>query len=500
VGNFLDGIIGYVSPERQLRREGARKALATYGGGGESGYDGAGMTRLDTTWGSSQQAASMLAPVSWQLTQMRDRARNLDRNNALANGMMTRITESVIGDGLSPIAETADPIWNSKAESLLNDWSDSADITGLSWAEHQQLMFRSLQRDGDCGAILTDDGRLQGIEGDLIGCFEKQDALTIDGISVNENLRPITYWIKDVDTLGSYKARPVDAQDFIFLANRNRLRQLRGEPLFAQSFQLFDQVDRYITAVVTAAEVAACFSIAVIKDSPTDATQHLDAITNRAGKKQRALNVEPGGISYLRPGESISTINPSQPSQNFSESLKTLLRLLGQPAGLPLELVLIDFETGSYSASRAALMTAYQSFNNKRKKFADKYLSRVYRWKISQFVKLGLLEARDDAWNHRWVGAPYPYLDPLKEAMAIQARVDVGVTTLAQEIAAVGGDVRVWAQKRAEELSLMRGNRIPVYHAATSMPLDGPTPTTATANTPNDDDEDEPTNSNRGKK
>jgi lambda family phage portal protein len=484
-GNWIDKAIGVFSPKWELERTAYRKQREML-----ASYNGAVATRFSTPWGTSQQPQSLYAMQAYEHLRMRDRARNLDRNNAIANGLLTRAVENVVGQGFQFQATANNPewsdeqnhAWNQKAEALMSGWFETCDITGLTWLEHQRLLFRSHLRDGDVGSILVDDKtygvRLQPVEGDLIATPNKAAPKNVvDGVALGLANRPVSFYIASYDTAGTASSVEIAAENFVFMPRLNRLTQIRGEPCFAQSFTLFDQIDGWIEATLINARMAACFGIAIFKNNPANLLGNVTTTTtNNAGQQQREINVEPGMMPVFENGEKIETISPGQPQQSFPENLTMMLRLVGVPLGMPVELVTLDFSRPSFAAVRAAMLQAYNSFKSMQQLFIDRYLRRVYRWRISKLIKAGLLEPHPDAWSHRWIGAPFPFIDPVKELQGIQMAIDMGLESLDAACAAQGRDYEQILASRTKQISDYSAAGIPLIHSAGMQPFNQPTP------------------------
>jgi capsid protein len=138
-----------------------------------------------------------------------------------------------------------------------------------------------------------------------------------------------------------------------------------------------------------------------------------------------------------------------------------MIRLLGISLGLPLEMVLLDYSQSNYSSSRAANLQAQRSFRMIQELFIDQVLSRIYRWRISKFIKDGELDDRPDSWSHRWSAPNFPQLDPQKEAQGKMLEVDAGHKTLHQVHAENGTDYDAWLAERAQECADIRAAGIP---------------------------------------
>jgi lambda family phage portal protein len=468
VGNWLDKSISFISPSWGARREAFRTAQQL-----QAGYRSAFSNRLSTQWDSSESIGGIYSLNLSVHRAMRDRARGLVDNNPIASSILDRATENIVGNGFQLQILTADPEWNKQAEALFHRWfTHDADYYGNSWIQHQRLVCNSLLRDGDIGANLLRQGQVQLVEGDYISSPDGSSktyqpdgkAYLHDGVELNKYGVPSRYWVMTYVDLENKDWTPVSANNFIFLANRRRLTQYRGETKFAQTFNLFDQFDGYLNAVVVAQKIAACLALFVTTKSPSAGIAGLDTGTNAQGKTQRKWNLEPGMIQELMPNEEISQVSPQQPGGGFDANLKALIRILGLSFGLPLEYALLDFSQVSGATAKASAMQAQRSFETIQRLLIDEYYSRLYRWRVSKFIKDGLLEPSPDAFHHRWHAEPWPYLDPVKEIQAKQLSIDAGLTTVRREVMSLGLDPEQLIGERATEVAAMRSNHIPVYH------------------------------------
>src|SRR5688500_2834618 len=107
--NLVDKVVEFFAPARAAARMEARSFLASYRGGQT--------TRLDRAIPTSSGMTGWNHPLSGNtLTTLRDRARNLDRNNCLASSLLDRATENVIGCGHRLQVRTKDTAWNDLVE------------------------------------------------------------------------------------------------------------------------------------------------------------------------------------------------------------------------------------------------------------------------------------------------------------------------------------------------------------------------------------------------
>jgi capsid protein len=142
--NWLDRAIGAVEPEAGLRRARRRHAMAVIA----RAYEGARAGRRPEGWITAGTDAS--AEIAPALARLRDRSRDLVRNNPYAAKAVQALVSNMVGTGLLPRARAADAEIAGLADRLWLDFSASADADGLTdFSSLQALMVRSLVESGE---------------------------------------------------------------------------------------------------------------------------------------------------------------------------------------------------------------------------------------------------------------------------------------------------------------------------------------------------------------
>lgn len=470
-GRGLDAVISVLSPRWAAERAAWRMAERLAYKGSDFGRT----TVARTVSGSADYHLEQ----GFDRDRMVGRARALERNNGIADGLLTRSTENVVGHGMRHQSTSADAAWNEKADDLFREWGDDCDVRGLdTFAELTALTYRSYQRDGDVGTILLDDGQLQSIESDQLADppGKRGDRHFIDGVEINDRGRPVRFHVVDESkrngppiSIQDRRSIPdriaVDSSKFVYLARRKRLNQTRGEPAFAQSFWLFDQLDGNIEAVTMAARMAACFGL-VIKRAGGMPGMPLTKGGN--GKDYKNWSLEPAMVKTLEPGDEISQIQAQQPTQNFPDFVALLGRLLGLPLGLPLELVFMDFSRTSFSSARASLLQAYISFRTQQRRVIGHWCKPIRNWRIRKFIDDGQLPERADWMRHTWTPPGWQWIDPKAEVDSNLAAVDAGFKTLHDVAAEQGRDFAEILETRKKELEDLEAAGIPIVRSAST--------------------------------
>jgi capsid protein len=172
--------------------------------------------------------------------------------------------------------------------------------------------------------------------------------------------------------------------------------------------------------------------------------------------------VDSGKAINLMPGESITSPTPGRPNPNFDPFFGAMLNICSMGLGMPKEVLAKAFNA-SYSASRAALMDAWRTWQIERAWLARRICQPVNEEWLTDAVSLGIINAPGffadpfvrNAWcGSSWCGDGPGALDPMKEAMAAGKRMDIGLTTRAEEkLAYDGGDWETTHRQSAREVA-----------------------------------------------
>ena len=482
----LERAIMAISPAWALRRHGARTAMALSGVGG---YQGAGYRENLAYWTPGVGDAD--SDIVRDLRELRARSRDLVRNSPIAGGAIETQVTHVVGSGLKLQAsvdakalgldDDAASEWNTKTETEFALWAESelSDAAGHQcFYELQDLAFRSRLESGDAFVVLASVRHpdwpftmaLQVIEADRV-CnpqFAADSEKMVQGIEKNDAGFPVA-----VHVVNKHPGRYVSQADFkwtavpfrgksgrrnvLHLMRKLRPGQTRGIPELAPIIEQLKQLTRYSNAEVDAAVNSATLALFAKMDPDTfqdvfDDEAQKDYMSNA---KRWDGTLKSGAVVNLLPGEEIQSPAQNRPNPNFEGFVEGVMTQIGMALNIPKEVLTKHFQS-SYSAARAALLDAWRTFRIRRQWLASKLCQPVYEEWLADAVAAGRIEAPGffadpavrKAWScAKWSGDGPGAIDPLKEATAAEKRIEIGLTTLPEEIIAYdGGD---WEQKHA---------------------------------------------------
>ena len=435
----------------------------------------------------------MAAPVA-------SSAINTNRTKVIGIGLQLKC--SVDRDILKISAEAAKE-WQRRTEAEFRLWAgkkQNCDALGLnSFNELQQLAFKSWLMSGDVFSLvkrykptplnpyslrlhLVEADRIStpnDFKNDLIGVTEgkvpegKEGAghKIFDGVEIDENGMVVAYYVSNkyphqltMDSQNWVRVlaygEKTGVPNILHIMSAERPDQYRGVPYLAPVIETLLQLRRYTESELMAALVQSFFTAWIEThtdtaqipfnqtDSPVaDVPNANPAEVEENSGNQNEYEMGPGTVTHLEDGESVHFGNPNIPTAGFEAFVKTICRLIGSALEIPYDVLIKEFNS-SYSASRGALLEAWEAFKMRRKWFVDDFCQPVYETWLAEAVARGRIKAPGffddplvrDAWcGARWIGPVQGQLDPKKEVEAAIMQVGNGFKTHEQVTVELGG-------------------------------------------------------------
>ena len=431
-------------------------------------YQGALVSRLTSDWMSSQLSAD--AEIRNSLRKLRDRSRELVRNNPYARQAKRTTQINIVGTGMkfqSLVVQQRGGKRDQRVNNIIEegwaDWTkaDSCDCAGkysfhqFEWlaagalCESGEAIFRIVRKPfGNSEVPLA----LQIIESDLLD--EEYDGKTLNkgnewrnGVEVDEWGRAIRYAILTkhpgdayyLDFSANKKLHIfVPAEDIIHLFLPERPGQNRGVPWFHSVMADMHQLQGYEEAAVIRARAGASIMGFIQNDQG-------ELIGDEVENHQRIQSFEPGTFRYLMPNESVTVPDIDYPSQQYEMFVKNKIRRFATGIGCSFETISKDFSETNYSSSRLSLLEDREHWKFCQKYIIDNFHYRVFKEWLDLAVLSGVIDFPDYASNSkryckpRWTPPAQHYVDPLKEIKAYREAEQAGYMTKSQVIAQTNG-------------------------------------------------------------
>ncbi len=438
---------------------------------------------------------SLLAPSHQRLVAA---CRDLVRNNPHAKSSVRVLAAASVRYGITPKF----PGGNQRAQAAMEKnwakWIRNADVTGQH--DFYGIMHRvdwQFWEVGECFLRfhVLDDSEAIALGMDIplqLEVIESEQVATdtftapngnrvIAGIEVNKRGKKVAVWAyakgaedpMDAGVREKIRLPIFDGFSGEVLHIANPMRgNLRGEPGLAVVGTRLEALDVYQRALLTRAQVEACFA-GFVKTTKQSASQYGDmppdpslGPVEKSSEPGKApiMHIKPGMMHYLEEGEEVNFSSP-QSSGGLEVFARETLRAIATGIGVPYELMTGDLSDVNYTSFRAGTL-----------QFRDQV--EMHQWLvlipqlclpvIMMWSFLGYLKGKWDVMvpeGMDW-GLPRPSsVDPVKDAMALLIELKAGIAPFARIKAERGED---WKK----DLDLVA--EVDAY--AKSLGLDGFTP------------------------
>jgi len=494
--NWLDKTIGFLSPALGNKRLKAKAAREFF----NSSYKGASKARRNLSeWVTSSGDAD--ADILDDLPTLRERSRDLVRNNSLATGALNTKVSHIISGGVklrscvdASILGISEEAANTLEAQIEREWkifseNPDCDIERTNnFNSLLELSYRSSFENGDVFILLPSEPvesspyalRMQLIESDrLCNAENASDTDKLSGGILKDkhgapkeyhilNVHPGRNHFSDANNWQKVKAfgEKTGRRNILHFFQKKRIGQTRGVPDLAPVIEDLKQLGRYTDAVLTSAVISSFFTVFIKSEfgEGLDLMQPTSEIGGKSSDKDYKLSA--GAILDLNPNEDVQFANPSQPNTTFDPFVLAMSRQIGAALELPYEILIKHF-TASYSASRAAMLEAWLYFSNQRKRIVNDLCRPIFELFFEEAVVLGRIQApgfisgdiliRQAYLGSEWIGAARGQIDEKKDIEAAKARIEAGVSTLAEETTALtGGDWEKNHKQRVKEVNKRR--------------------------------------------
>lgn len=503
---IIDNAIGIFSPARMLQRKELRARAELFDSlapardklsadlrkriMNQAGIHKGAKTRDYTNWGNFISTNSADDDNIDDSITLRDRTRELVRDNGIAAGAAETLVSNIIGGGImmqSSLDRDALGIGDDEADNIeramdrvWKRWINDADVSGRwSFGDIQRISLKQAITTGDflnlimrknrvwspyATSIMTIDPNRLDHPG-IIGSQTYKDADNRGGVEIGELGEPIAYWIEKPRKYNDHMQKEfsrIPARDKYGRPNvlhsfvPDRPGQSKGISWFSPVIDLFKQLDEYMEAELIGARVAACFAVFIKKTNPYQ--EGLSMFTETDSYGFNVENLTPGLVSYLGTNEDISIANPQRPGVTFDPFVSLMLRIVSVGTGIPYELIINKWDGASYSVARTVLLEARRKWRIHQKWVSRTLCNPVWQLVMEEAWLRGELPMINDfyAKRHLWTAARaipegWQWVDPEKEVNAAIKAVDSGLSTLSDEAGAHGRDWESNLEQRGRE-------------------------------------------------
>lgn len=471
--NWIDKAVGYLSPEAGLRRARARAALTVV-----RSYEGAKIGRRTGGWTTAGSSAN--AEVTPSLTTLRNRSRDLVRNNPYAKRAIRVLTAKSIGTGIQARPDKgAAAAWAEFVDTC--DFEGDKDFNGL-----QAMMAGGAYESGEVliRRIRLREGRvplqLQILEADYLDSTKfgplPNGNYAIAGVEVDKLGRKQAYWMWDQHPGESnliprrFESKRVPASEVILFGEKERPGQVRFVPRLAVSMMRLRDLDDYLEAVIVRKKIEACFAAFVVGGSPDrplgEAVNTTVTGADGTSTTQRQETLAPGMIYYQPNGVDVKFGTPSgTPNDGFTE---LELRAIAVGVGCTYEQITGDLSRVNYSSMRGGMVDFRDLVESWRwLDFIPNPMRGIQGWFLDAAWTAGSI--RSPNYKFHWTPPAWPYVNPAEDIEAARDEVRAGMASLSEKIRERGFDPEVvFAEIEQERKDLAAKNIVVDSNAAVS--------------------------------
>jgi lambda family phage portal protein len=403
------------------------------------------------------------------------RARWLVRNNGYAANAVESFASNVVGDGIKPSSTITDAAKKEELQALWLAWTDDADAEGLT--DFYGLQRRAAREVFLAGEVFlrvrprrAEDGltvplQLQMLPAEMLpldmnrslpGAGLIRQGVEFDGIGRRVAYHFLRRHPGDMTHPGfANETVRVPATDVIHVLDPVEAGQLRGVSRFSTAIVKLFTLDLYDDAELERKKIAAMFAMFITSPAPETPLDPTD----------EDLEVEPGQVVRLDPGEDVST--PATPDSGGTYEpfqYRTLLQIAAA-LGIPYGYLTGDTAKGNFSNTRISLVDFRRRISAFQHSVMVYQMGRAVwnRWMDTAVLSGALgLPGYDRRRRHyqacAWLPTKWDWIDPMKDASAEILQIEAGLKSRTQAISERGYDAeqvdREIAAERKRELAL----------------------------------------------
>lgn len=473
-------------------------------------FGAAAVNRLTQPW-SAFGDMSLDSVLHTQLPILRQRARDLRKNNEYFQKYLSMLKSNVVGEcGMTLKNKACDPhtfadgelipgkpdkLANALIEEAFWEWGKKENCTtakNLSWTQVQHLNIDEL---GTCGETLWRMVRgpeagnkfnfaLQPIQIDrLYQCANYNLAngnVVRMGVETNAAGRVVAYWITDsdpTDTLFSrgsaYRARRYDAKEFIHPYLMREIGQTRGFPWGAASMLRLKMLADYDEAEITGS-VAASRKMAFLTKGTNAPGEYGGEGANGGGKY---MDAEPGMVEELPYGMDVKVVDWNHPNSVYGDFTNACLRGIACGLSVSYPNLANDYASVNFSSGRMSRQEEIETWKFLQTCVSSDFnepvfsawlemalLSGVCNYVLPSGREIVLPASKFQKFNQpRFYGRRWQWLDPTKEVAAIAEQLRLKLTTRTRICADLGEEfLEILDELEAEKIEAeARGIKLP---------------------------------------
>lgn len=423
---------------------------------------------------------------------LHNQSREFKRNNGLYQGMLGRARQIMVGDGwklaMRPAkgAPASVKAWCDLVEKAFSVWWKKPDVRGrLSGRRMEQLVADEVLTCGDTGVVLIELERkptgaeivaatagaaplpktapyLQVIEAEQI---RGPNGTNRDGVDKDEYGRPTLYHVTPYDPehgqLKIASSRTYRPEEFLLVGWQDRASSTRPVPPGQASFPNLHRLNDVADSEAASWQIQSRYAVTIesAAGSPAIGYGALEGTPRTNPDLTRDVVVEtPLAVQFwAKPGEKITPIDRTAPGRSFGESWAAMVRPLGLPFGLPLELILLDWTKSNYSQTRAVVAICQDTFIGWQTVLEDGFYAPMFAWWLAWAIANKVVPPAPGEYVAEWIKPSFPWINLLEETNAWGERVERSFASFSEAVKSQNRDPdAVRAQQAADDIEAIK--------------------------------------------
>ncbi len=433
-------------------------------------YAAASKGRLFADFTGSNRSAD--SEIRWALRDIRNRSRDLERNNEYFRRYLHLLRTNVVGENgfrlqvrARDASRNLDVLGNQIIE---NAWKEFSRLGGctvdgkMSLVDLQSHVITGMARDGEVflrivkGKFLRHGIALQIIEPDRVDeemneRYRNGNDVRM-GVELNQYKAPVAYHVLlnhpgdyDYTTLASGTKRVrIPASEVMHIYRSERADQTRGVPWSTSAIPALKMLHGYREAELVAARTAA--SKMGFFTSPAGDGYMADAYEEDGGQGSPIYEASPGTFAQLPAGVEFTPFDPSHPTSAFADFEKSILRGIAGGLGVSYTSLANDLEGTSYSSIRQGALEERDFYKTLHKFMVEHFLDPLYRVWLDHVVQFGYTSitgvGKYEKFSNEFIfrARGFQWVDPLKEINAAVVGLQNGILSHSDIAANYGRD------------------------------------------------------------
>ena len=434
---------------------------------GKRNYAAANKGRLFADFVGSNRSAD--SEIRWALNDLRNRSRDLERNNEYFRRYLQLLRTNVVGENgfrLQVKAVNPDNTPDTGGNRIIEDaWAEFSRMGGpvasgkMSLIDLSNHVISGMARDGEVFLRIVRDGSLRhGIGVQIIEPDRVDEEMNERyrngndvrmGIELNEFRTPVAYHILlnhpgdyDYTTLakGTKRVR-IPAAEIMHIYRQERADQTRGVPWSTAAISALKMLHGYREAELVAARTGAAKM--GFFTSPTGDGFSGDAYEDTTTP---IYDAEAGTFHQLPAGVDFKPFDPTHPTSAFADFEKSILRGIAGGLGVSYTSLANDLEGTSYSSIRQGALEERDFYRTLHRFMIDHFLDPLYRrWlaHVTEFAVIPIFgQGKYEKFSSTFTFRPrgFQWVDPLKEINAAVVGLQNGILSHSDIAANYGRD------------------------------------------------------------